>query len=270
LNIRARLEVFRRLLDPAKQARIVRAARVALGFLTILPARFCERRATDADLASARHAFPVVGLAIGLLLAGLSAAMSYGRIPPMLAAFVLVAAWAALSGGRHLKGLADSGDGLLLEGNAQQRLAAMRTPHVSSYGLLTLVLVVLGKYAVLTVLTDRRRALALLGAAAVSRTMILVASGLAPDAHPGGPGRPIVEATTVIDSLWSVVASLALGAILAGEAGLLASILALVVTWGLTQLATQKLDGLTDEILGAVVELGELAYLVILGLFATL
>jgi adenosylcobinamide-GDP ribazoletransferase len=255
--------------DPAQRARVLRAVRVALAFLTIIPARFREGAATEADVAAARYAFPVVGLAIGLVLAALSAALGYGRVSPTLTAFLLIAAWAAISGGLHLDGLADSGDGLFLRGNAERRLAAMRDPHLGSFGLLALVLVVLGKYAALTTLEGRRRALALLGAAVVSRTLILVASGLAPYAHREGTGRTIVEATTVIDSLWSVVAALALGALLAGEAGLLASVLALFVTWSLTHLATQKLGGVTGEILGAVVELGELVYLVVLGVFPT-
>ena len=67
-------------------------------------------------------------------------------------------------------------------------------------------------------------------------------------------------------ALWSVVAALALGALLAGEAGLIASAVALLVAWSLAHVANQRLGGVTGDILGAVVELGELTYLVVLGL----
>ena len=255
--------------DPAQRAHVLRALRVALTLLTIVPARSRDAPATEADVAAARYAFPVVGLAIGLVLAALSAALSYGRVAPMLSAFLLVAAWAAISGGLHLDGLADSADGLFLWGDADRRLAAIRDPHVGSFGLLAIVLVVLGKFAVLSILVDRRRVLALLGAVAVSRTLLLVTAGLAPYARRAGTGRTIVEATTVVDSLWSIVATFVLGALLAGEVGLLASTLALLVAWGLTHFATQKLGGVTGDILGAIVETSELAYLVALGLFVT-
>jgi adenosylcobinamide-GDP ribazoletransferase len=241
---------------------------VALAFLTAIPTRLRDDEVNEADVAASRYAFPVVGLAIGLLLAALSLALSYARTAPLLSTFLLVAAWAALTGGLHLDGLADSGDGLFLWGDAGRRLAVMRDPRVGSFGLLAVVLVVLGKFAALSTLLGRRRALAVLGAAAVSRTLILVAAGLAPYARREGTGRTIVEATTVVDSLWSVVAALAFGALFAGEVGLLASIAALLVSWGLSHLATQRLGGVTGDILGAIVELGELAYLVILGLFA--
>jgi adenosylcobinamide-GDP ribazoletransferase len=255
--------------DPTERARVLRAVRVALEFLTIIPVRW-GGAVTDADVAAARYAFPVVGAAIGLALAGLSEALGYVHAAPLLASFLLVAAGAAITGGLHLDGLADSSDGLFLWGDADRRLTAMRDPHVGSFGLLAIVLVVVGKFAVLSTLVGNRRALDLLGAAAVSRTLILVAAGLAPYARPQGTGQVVVEATTVTDSLWSVVAALVLGAVLAGEAGLVASAAALLVAWTLSHIANQRLGGVTGDILGAVVELGELAYLVVLGLFASI
>src|SRR5262249_33393589 len=104
-------------------------------------------------------------------------------------------------------------------------------------------------------------------AVAVSRILILVAAGLAPYARPQGTGQVVVEATTVTDALWSVVAALAIGALLAGEAGLIASAAALLVAWSLAHIPNGRLGGVTGDILGAVVELGELAYLVVLALF---
>jgi adenosylcobinamide-GDP ribazoletransferase len=255
------------LLDPIERARVLRALRVALGFLTIIPVSW-GGPATSADVAAARYAFPVIGAAIGLGLAGVSEALSAGQASPLLAAFLLVAAGVAITGGLHLDGLADSSDGLFLWGDADRRLNVMRDPHVGSFGLLAIVLVMLGKFAALAALTGHRRALALLGAATVSRTLILVAAGLAPYARRQGTGQIVVEATTVTDSLWSVVAALAVGALLAGEAGLIASAAALLVAWSLSHLANGRLGGITGDILGAVVELGELAYLVALGLFA--
>src|SRR4051794_36025511 len=85
--------------DPEQRARVLRALRVALAFLTIIPERFRAGAVTEADMAAARYAFPAVGLAIGLVLAALSGALSYGHANPLLSAFVLVAAWAAISGG---------------------------------------------------------------------------------------------------------------------------------------------------------------------------
>jgi adenosylcobinamide-GDP ribazoletransferase len=256
--------------DPEFWPRALRAGRVAVAFLTIVPVRFSPDEPTEADVAAARYAFPIVGLAIGAVLALLSAGLSAAGASPFLASFFLVTTWAITTGGLHLDGLADSSDGLFLSGDPQRRLNAMRDPHLGSFGVLAIVLVILGKFAALMSLLGRRRAVALLGAAAVSRTLVLTAAGLAPYARREGTGRPIAAATSVVDSLWSIVAALAAGAILSGELGLLASIAALLVAWAVTHHATHKVGGVTGDILGAVVELGELVYLVVMASFPTL
>jgi adenosylcobinamide-GDP ribazoletransferase len=260
--------------DPSTRARALRALRVALQFLTIIPVGSGDDETTEADMAAARYAFPIIGLAIGLVLALISLALSYGRVSGPLSAFLLVLSWTLVSGGLHLDGFADTSDGLFLHGDAERRLRAMRDPHVGSFGILAIVLSLLGKFAALSALSappgpgsPRVRALAVLGAVAVGRTLILVEAGLAPYARHEGTGRIVVESTTVVDALWSVVATLTLGALLGTEAGLVAAAAALLVAWGLSHIATQRLGGLTGDILGAVVELGELVYLVILGLF---
>jgi adenosylcobinamide-GDP ribazoletransferase len=245
---------------------LARAVRLAFAFLTVLPLRSWDGAITDADLAASRFAYPLVGGAIGLALALLSEAMTRLGTPGSLAAFLLLAAWVAVSGGLHLDGLADTGDGLFLGGGADRRLAAMRDPHVGSFGASALVLVLLGKLTALEVLAGGDRATAVFAAAAVSRTILLVSAGLAPYARPEGTGRVLVEATTPRDASWAAVGGVALGGIAAGWPGLLAGLAALGIACALTRLAIGRLGGITGDILGAVVELGELAVLIGLGL----
>jgi adenosylcobinamide-GDP ribazoletransferase len=123
------------------------------------------------------------------------------------------------------------------------------------------VLTLLGKFAALEVL-GRDRAVALFVAAVVSRTVVLVSAGLAPYARPEGTGRILVEATTPRDAGWAAVGLVALGGIAAGRPGLLASLMALGMAYGLTRLALGKLGGITGDVLGAVIEVGELAVLI--------
>ncbi len=94
--------------------------------------------------------------------------------------------------------------------------------------------------------------------------MILVSAGTARYARPEGTGRIVIEAATPRDALGAAVGALVLAAALAGRAGLLAGAAALAMAWGLTRLASRKLGGVTGDILGALVELGELTFLVVL------
>jgi adenosylcobinamide-GDP ribazoletransferase len=245
--------------------RAARALRLAFAFLTVLPLRSRDGQVTEADLAASRFAYPLVGLAIGLVLAGLSEALARLPAPPLLSAFLLVGTGVAITGGLHLDGLADTADGLFLWGDADRRLAAMRDPRLGSFGAMALTLALLGKFAALASLGGHRRGLALLVAAAAGRTLVLVSAGLARYARREGTGRILVEECTLREAQVAAALVVILGATLAGP-GLAAAALALGLAWGLTRLADRRLGGVTGDTLGALVELGELAFLVVPGL----
>ncbi|HEV3164979.1 MAG TPA: adenosylcobinamide-GDP ribazoletransferase [Isosphaeraceae bacterium] len=251
-------------------SRVTRALWLACGLLTIVPVHLADNEVVEADLAASRYAFPVVGLAIGLVLAAMSELL--GASPPLLAAFVLVAVGCLLSGGLHLDGLADTADGLFLTGGPEHRLAVMRDPHVGSFGVVAIVLVLLGKLTALASLpsTGHARSLAIIAAVAISRTLILVCAGSARYARPEGTGRVVVEATTFPDALGAAVVVVVLGLVLARAPGLVASLVALAVAWGLTRVASKRVGGVTGDTLGALVELGELVILVTLGLLQSI
>ncbi len=247
-------------------SRAVRALKLAAAFLTVVPIRFGPDEVSEADLARSRYAYPPVGVAIGLALAGLSWALAKVGAAPGLSAFVIVAAWAALTGGLHLDGLADTADGLFLWGDRDRRLHVMRDPHVGSFGLTAVVLVLLGKYAVLSGLGGPFRGRAVFGAAVIGRVLVLVSAGSAGYARPQGTGRILIDATTFGNAIEAALLVLILGVVVGGWSGLAAGVVSLGLAWGLTRLASARLGGVTGDTLGALVESGELFVLLTLGL----
>lgn len=257
----------RRRPSPSLLARTARATKLALAFLTVIPlGRADDAPAAESDLTASRFAYPFVGGAIGLLLAALSEGLCHVGAGPAVSAFLLVAGLAILTGGLHLDGLADTFDGLFLWGGAERRLSVMRDPHIGSHGVSAIAVVLLGKVAALTDLDDSRRALALLGAVAVGRTLILVSAGTARYARPQGTGRLVIEATTRRDAWVASFAILSFTAMIGGSPGLIAGLSAWLVPLTLNRLATRRLGGITGDILGASVELSELVFLVGFGL----
>ncbi|GAC1470157.1 MAG: adenosylcobinamide-GDP ribazoletransferase [Isosphaeraceae bacterium] len=239
----------------------IRALKLALSFLTVIPIRFSRDEVSEADLAASRYAYPLAGGAFGLVLAGLSWGLSRIGAGPEVTAFFLIASGVTLSGGLHLDGLADTADGLFLPGDWTRRLAVLRDPRVGSFGVIALILVLLGKYAALSAMVGPGRSWAVLCASVVGRSLVLVSAGLAGYARPEGTGRILVEATTFRDAMGGLVIVLIVGATCRGMQGVLASALALGFCFLLTRLARQRLGGLTGDILGAVVETGELIFL---------
>ncbi len=206
-----------------------------------------------------------MGAIIGFLLAAFAMGLDRAGVSPAIAAFLLVTASVVITGGLHLDGLADTSDGLFLSGDAERRLTVMRDPHVGSFGVAAIVLVLLGKFAALSSMTGHNRALAVLGAAIVGRCLILVSAGLADYARPQGTGRIIIDVTQPRDALGAASIVLLVGVCLFGFRGLTAGLIAMFGAWGCTRAASARLGGITGDILGAVVEFGELGFLIIVG-----
>jgi adenosylcobinamide-GDP ribazoletransferase len=240
-----------------------RAVRLALAFLTILPVPIRDDEVSPDRLADSRFAYPLVGALIGLMLAALSEGLQGIGARPGPSAFLLVAAGVMASGGLHLDGLADAADGLLPRGEPARRLAAMRDPHLGSFGVAAMVLVLLGKFAALEAMNGPGRSLALLGGATISRSLVLVSAGLAPYARPEGTGRFLVEATTRRDAALGSALALAVGLAAGGPVGLVASAVAALVSLTISRMALTTIGGVTGDTIGAAVELGDLAFLLL-------
>jgi adenosylcobinamide-GDP ribazoletransferase len=249
--------------------RIWSSIRLAFGLLTVIPVRLRDGEASVENLAAARYAFPLVGLVLGGLLAGLSELLSYLHAPNSIAAFLLISAAVALTGALHLDGLADTFDGLFLAGDRERRLATMRDPHIGTFGVTALVLVLLGKYAAISLLSRHDRSLGLIGAVFESRCLLLASAAVGQYARAEGTGRVFISSTGRPEATGFVSIALGLSLILLARNGAVAAFLALGVALGLSFLAKLRVGGITGDILGAVGELGELVYLVSLAWLQT-
>jgi adenosylcobinamide-GDP ribazoletransferase len=227
----------------------------AVTFLTIVPAPRLALPPGGADL-SARW-FSLVGLLIGMLLW----AVRWGvdrLFDPWLAGVLVAAAWAIVTGALHLDGLADCCDGLLAPVEPERRLEIMRDPRVGAFGAAGLVLVLLLKAASAGVVAPG----ALLLAPAWARWLLLVAARQ-PQARPGGMGAAFAALLT--PATFGVAALVPLVLAFAGAPlrSLPAMLVALGVTWSAIQLAKKRLGGVTGDVYGLVVELAEVAVLLV-------
>jgi adenosylcobinamide-GDP ribazoletransferase len=242
--------------------------KLALSFLTTLPVRIRSELPPGA-LGRAAFWFPWVGLLLGFLLVGGKLLLGL-FFPPLLSAALVVALWAALTGGLHLDGLADCCDGLLAAVPPNRRLEILRDPRLGTFGGVGLALHLLLKTLAIASLpspspvTQTSAGLPpflapLLLAPVLARWLILPA-GRGRMARPGGLGAEFSLGLTWRSLALSALLPLALTA-LAGSRGLLAATVSLLATLGILRLAHQRLGGLTGDVLGLAVELTELSVL---------
>ena len=241
----------------------MRAFLLALQFLTCLPVRL-RAAPQPADWGRSALAYPLVGLIIGLLLAGLQHLL--GHADPLLQAALLIAAWVLVTGGLHLDGLADSADAWVGgHGDSERTMAIMKDPRSGPAAVSTLVLTLLLKFAALAVLAKAGAGPALLLAPLLGRSSLVTLLLTTPYVRPGGMGSAISAHLPRVAAVLVLFLTVA-GGLLAGKAGALALAAALAMWVILRWMMMRRLGGMTGDTLGAAVELTEAAVLVVLAL----
>ncbi|MFH2124548.1 MAG: adenosylcobinamide-GDP ribazoletransferase [Pseudomonadota bacterium] len=229
----------------------------ALRFLTIVPIAWrCEEdgRFFTASLPW----FPVIGLLIGLAVAGLVSCIA-PFFPSSVVAVAAIVVLAAVSGCLHLDGLADSGDGLLSARPRERILEIMRDSHTGAMGVIALIVVLLGKFAALTALSGATLFTTLIAMPLAGRCAIVLTMAILPYAREGeGLGRLFYSPSSRLTALWSLV-FLVVAFAWSGGRVLLPVLTALILTVLLFALwCRSKIGGATGDTLGAVCELTEL------------
>lgn len=230
--------------------------RAAIAFLTVVPAGV---ESTAADRRAAVPWYPAIGLAMGGALAALTVPADALWPPPVRAA-LLVAVWAALSGGLHLDGLADTADAAFAPVDGVRRREILRDVHHGTFAVVAVALVLLLKVAVLGSLPRAETAAMALAAPVLGRTAVLPAMRIRP-ARAGGMGA---GARTGASAPAMTVAALLAVAVAAAVLGWWAFV-PLVAVAAVTGLAAwwlaRRFDGLTGDCYGATIELAEVAAL---------
>ena len=241
----------------------MKAFLLAVQFLTCLPVRL-RGAPQPVDWGRSALAYPLVGLFIGLLLAGLQHLL--GHADPLLQAALLTATWALLTGGLHLDGLADSADAWVGgHGDRERTMTIMKDPRSGPAAVSTLALSLLLKFAALVALVKAGAWPALLLAPLLGRSALVVLLLTTPYVRPGGMGSAISAHLPRVAAVL-VLLLVAAGGLLVREAGALALTTA-VAAWVLLRwMMMRRLDGMTGDTLGAAVELTEVAVLVALAL----
>ena len=207
--------------------------------------------------------YPVVGLLLGGLLAGLAwvtAALGGG---PLLTAGLVLLAWVGLTGALHLDGLADMADAWVGgQGDRERTLAILKDMAIGPVGVAVVVAILLLKFAGVA----ETGALALLLALVIGRMVPALLFLTTPYVRPGGLG----DATRTAPRL-PVLFGLGLAVLFILAMAPLAGLLALVVAAGVLLLLrawmVRRLGGITGDTIGASMEVTEAVVLVVLALF---
>ncbi|NAT17730.1 adenosylcobinamide-GDP ribazoletransferase [Pseudomonas syringae pv. actinidifoliorum] len=237
---------------------------IALQFLGSLPIRLPGMPRPE-ELGRSLLFYPLVGVVFGTLLLGFNALLS--GTPLMLHAALLLSAWVLLSGGLHLDGLADSADAWLGGfGDRERTLSIMKDPRSGPIAVVTLVVVLLLKFAAIVALIESHNSIGLLLAPLIGRSAMLALFLGTPMCAPAGLGQALADHLPRSLGRKVLLVSAVACVVLAGGSGIAALLVCAVCFYGLRHMMMRRLGGSTGDTAGALLELLELAVLLTLAL----
>lgn len=236
----------------------------ALRFFTRLPVPAWVGHSADGLNRSARY-FPAVGLVVGGLSALVFLLASRGW-PVSLAVLAAMAASIYATGAFHEDGLSDMVDGLGGGWTKEQVLTIMKDSRVGSYGVVAIVLALLGKFLALAALPAAAIPAALVAGHGVSRfcaTILLqqldyVREDALSKTKPLANAMSLPELT--LAGCFALAGVALLGLWLPLQSLVLALALAGALTLWLARLLLRRLGGYTGDCLGAAQQGSELAF----------
>jgi adenosylcobinamide-GDP ribazoletransferase len=236
----------------------------ALHFLTSIPVPL-KRELSPAQLGRATTYFPLIGLVIGGILAGLNWLL-LNIMPVGVVNALLIVVLVILSGAIHLDGLADTCDGIGGHKTTEERWRVMRDSRTGAFGVVGIVLLLLVKYISLNHIPSDLMTPVLILLPATSRWAMVYAIFVYPYARPEGLGTAYKNATRWPQfTMATLTVCAAAGALfpLFSYMGLLMIPGIWITTTLMAIYFKYKFSGLTGDNYGAINEMAEVVALLL-------
>ena len=247
----------------------------ALKFLTIMPLPL-RREATPEELGRSLVYFPVVGIIIGLVLAGLGWGLGL-ILPPAVVKVLLIVCLVVISGALHLDGLADTCDGIAGHKTVEARWQVMHDSRVGGFGIVGVCLLLLVKYILLNNVPQSFLMVALVLMPVISRWAMVYALVAYPYARQSGLGKVFKQGANWrgfgIATLITLTVVMGLTGLVNNAYSYLAGLAIMGGTWVIIAATAayfkRKFAGLTGDTYGAINEIAEVCVLILVCLLAS-
>jgi len=234
-----------------------------LTFLTRIPFPMHFEFNTD-DYARGIFYFPLIGGIIGLLLWPII--FVQGFIPTRVFPFIIIILYLLIVGGIHIDGIGDLFDGIFSARDQKRMLEIMSDSHIGAFGVVGIILYFMGMYVGLyEVMHNELFSIILISMPLIGRSVALIGAGLSRYAKAEGLGKAVIDR---VGPLTSLILSLLLvgGYFVVFPMLSLSIIITLVVMLSILWRIHRTLDGITGDVLGALVEISQIVFLLVAGM----
>ncbi len=225
----------------------------------VIPVRIRDFR--QEQMGAALVYFPVVGLLIGLFLALVSSVLILFGLPQVTVSIAVVVALAAVTGGMHLDGVADTADAFFSGKNKDEMLAIMRDPRVGALGVVSICCVLLSKVGLVNAFPAARSMYPLILMGVLSRWSLVMAMFIFPYARREGRASSFMQGMSPARFWIATVTALVCAVMIGKMQGACCMAVTAVSTYIAGRRIQKKIGGITGDTLGAVCEMNEIIIL---------
>jgi len=243
----------------------------ALQFLTTIPLPR-RREPSPEELGRSIVYFPIVGLIIGLILAGLNLLLGL-ILPPAVANALLIVSLVVITGALHLDGFVDTCDGIAGHKTVEDRWRVMHDSRAGGFGIVGVALLLLVKYVSLSNIPGFLIMTTLVFMPIVSRWAMVYAVFAYPYARPSGLGKVFKQGASWPRFTVATLITFAVAVVLIPLfqlTGLAIMFGIWVITVVMATYFKGKFSGLTGDTYGAINEVVEVSVLILVVLLAQL
>lgn len=203
--------------------------------------------------------YPLVGAVIGLLAALIYYPLQYlnKNIASLGALFILI----LVTGGLHLDGLSDTFDGFLSNRDKERVLEIMKDSRIGAFGVISIIMLVLSKYVIISSF-DSGFELAVILSLANSRIVVSRIISNKRVARPGGLGSLFHKSNPGKNIIFSMVIYLVI-LLFINPYFIIPLIINFIVAELFCNWSYKKIDGMTGDTYGAIIEVGDTVSLLI-------
>jgi adenosylcobinamide-GDP ribazoletransferase len=225
---------------------------------------------TEKDFGKGLIFAPIVGLIIGGILAWANYLLGL-IFPTLLVSVFTVIIYILLTGGLHLDGLGDTFDGIFSNRPKERILEIMRDSRVGTNAVLAVVCLLLVNVAVIASFDKERVFEILLLMPVAGRIGSLVGAGVSAYARSGqGLGKSFIDYCGIKEILIGVILISPVFFVLYHLKGIIPVLFVIATAVLLVRFLGKKIGGATGDILGAVCELNQSIFLVLIYLLNSL
>jgi len=226
-----------------------------------------RREVSPEQLGSSIVCFPVVGIVIGLILAGLYWLLHL-VLPSAVVSGLLLVCLVGLTGGLHLDGFVDTCDGIASHKTPEARREVMRDSRAGALGMVGVCCLLIVKYVSLNSVPDSLMMATLVLMPVVSRWAMVYAVFAYPYARPSGLGKVFKEMASRRRFVAATLVALAVAIPWFRLAGLVIMLGVWVIVVAMAAYLKRKFSGLTGDTYGAINEVAEVGVLILVCLLA--